>query len=117
MEQAQTFTHHGRTFVIEAAGWPSEEAASAAMIDLQSWALQLAPAETAALHDALEKEREALIQELPYERNATPLPAVREAQRRAVRAGLQGHSAGELWPTVTIEAYQVSTGPAEASAN
>jgi hypothetical protein len=110
MDQSETFTHHGLAFVIEAAGWPSEDGANAALIDLQSWALQLSPEETAALYGALEQEREALVHEIPYDRNADPLPAVRDAQRRAVRAGLQGRSAGWLEPTVSIEAGQVSTG-------
>ena len=105
MDHSETFTHHGRTFVIEAEDWPSEEAASAAIIDLQSWALQLGPQETASLHDALEKEREALVHESRYDRNAPPLPAVREAQRHAIRAGLEGRRAGEQQPAVTIEAY------------
>jgi hypothetical protein len=110
MDQSQTFTHHGRAFAIEAAGWPSEDAATAALIELQSWALQLGPEETAALHDALEQEREALVHEIPYDRNTGPLPAVRAAQRRGVRAGLQGQSPGDTQPTVSIDAWQVSTG-------
>ena len=112
MDQSEIFTHHGQAFVIEATGWPSEEAASAAVIDLQSWALQLGPEEAAALHDALEKEREALVHEMIYDRNAPPLPAVRDAQRHAVRAGLLGRPPGPAEPTVSIEAYQVSTAPA-----
>jgi hypothetical protein len=109
MDQSEVFTHHNHQFVIEADGWPSEEAA--AVIDLQSWALQLGPEAAAALHKALEREREALIHEMPYDRNAPPWPAVREAQRHAIRAGLQGQSAGALEPVISIEAYQVSTAP------
>ena len=101
------FTHHGRTFLIEADGWPDNEGAGAALIDLQLWALQLGPEETAGLHGALEQEREALVHETFHDRDAAPLPAVRDAQRRAVQTGLQGQRAGELQPTVTIEAWQV----------
>ena len=47
-----------------------------------------------------------------YNRDADPLPAVRMAKRQAVRAGLQGKPAGSgAVPTVTIEAWQVSTAP------
>lgn len=106
MDQSEIFTHHGHTFVVEAEDWPSEDAANAAVIDLQSWAMQLGPEEAAALHRALETERDALIQETAYDRNAPPLPAVREAQRHAIRAGLQGRSAGSLQPVVSLEAYQ-----------
>jgi hypothetical protein len=113
MDRSETFTHHGHAFAIEADGWPSDEAGSAAIIDLQSWALQFDPEETAALHAALEREREALIQEAAYERNAEPLPAVRAAQRHAVRAGLQGRHISGMLPTVTIEAFQVSVAPGE----
>ena len=113
MDRSETFTHHGQTFVIEADGWPSDDSAGAALIDLQLWAMQLGPEETAALHATLICEREALIHEQPYERNAEPLPAVRAAQRHAVRTGLQGRGADGSLPTVTIEAYQVSVTPNE----
>jgi hypothetical protein len=115
MDQFQTFTHHGRTFVIEAEGWPAEEAASAAIIDLATWAMQLDPIETATLYAALEQEREALIQEISYNRNAPPLPAVRAAQLHAVRSGMQGYSPGGLLPTLSLEAYQVSVAPSEGA--
>ena len=106
MFQQQHFTHHGRTFTIEADGWPDEESATAAMIDLQTWALQLDSEKTAALHVALDAEREALIHETPYDRGLAPLPAVRDAQRRAVQTGLHGRGPGQLQPTVSIEAFQ-----------
>jgi hypothetical protein len=64
--------------------------------------------ETARLHRALEREREALVTEAPYDRDAPPLPSMREAQRQALRTGLQGRSHEGEWPTVSIEAYQVS---------
>lgn len=48
--QQQSFTHHGQHFTIEAEGWPNEEAACAAIIDLQIWVLHLEPEETAGLH-------------------------------------------------------------------
>jgi hypothetical protein len=113
MDRSETFTHHGQAFVIEADGWPSEEAASAAVIDLQLWTMQFDPPATAALHAALTCEREALVHEQPYERNAELLPAVRAAQRHAVRTGPQGRAVDGLLPTVTIEAYQVSVAPDE----
>lgn len=115
MDHGESFTHHGQAFVIEAEAWPSEESASAAVIDLQTWVMQQGETETAALHHALEQEREALIQEIPYNRDAPPLPAVREAQRQAVRAGLQGRRADGLLPTLSLEAYQVSEAPLEAA--
>lgn len=115
MDKFETFTHHGQAFVIEAEAWPSEESASAAVIDLQTWVMQLAKDEAAALHDALEQEREALIQEIPYNRDAPPLPAVREAQRQAVRADLQGRRADGLLPTLSLEAWQVSEAPLEGA--
>jgi hypothetical protein len=111
MDRSETFTHHGHAFVIEADGWPAEENQEAAILDLQLWAMQLGVAETAALHAALEMEREALVQEMTYERNAPPLPAVRMAQRHAVRTGLQGRRIDGMLPTVTIEVYQVSIAP------
>ena len=71
--------------------------------------MRFGEAETAALHAALEREREALVSDAPYDRDADPLPAVRVAQRQAVRAGLHGKPAGSgAVPTVTIEAAQVS---------
>lgn len=93
MQQFETFTHYGQAFTIEAEAWPSEDAAAAAMIELQSWVLQLDHVAAEVLHSALEQEREALIEERPYSGESSPLRAVREAQRRAVRAGLQGKSA------------------------
>ena len=108
VDTEQSFIHHGCGFVIEAAGWPDEQSASAAIIDLQLWAMQFDPEETAQLHSALEQERAALVMEEPYDRDAQPLSAVRDAQRQAAKAGLAGRSCGGGWPTVTIEAFQVS---------
>jgi hypothetical protein len=102
-----SFTHHGQSFTIEADGWPDEESASAAIIDLQLWTMQHSADETAALHGALEQEREALVTETPYDLDAAPLPAVRDAQRRATQSGLQGRSHEGERPTVTLEPWQV----------
>ncbi len=108
MFQQQTFIHHGHSFTIEADGWPDEESAGAAIIDLQLWTMRHDAGETAALRSALEQEREALVSETPYDRDAAPLPAVRDAQRRATQSGLQGRSPEGDRPTVTLEAWQVS---------
>ena len=43
MFQQQSFTHHGHSFTIEAENWLTEEAACAAIIDLQIWAMHLGP--------------------------------------------------------------------------
>ena len=102
------FTHHGHSFTIEADNWPDEESAGAAIIDLQLWTLRHDAEQTAALHGALEQEREALIAETPYDRDAAPLPAVRDAQRHAMQSGLRGQCPGVGQPTVTLEAGQVS---------
>jgi hypothetical protein len=106
-DAAHTFTHHGHSFVIEADGWPDEESAYAAIIDLQLWTIRHDAGETATLRGALEQEREALVSETPYDRDAAPLPAVRDAQRRATQSGLQGRSHEGERPTVTLEPWQV----------
>jgi hypothetical protein len=54
------------------------------------------------------REREALVYDASYDRGCRSLPAVRAAQRHAVRAGLQGKPADATMPTVTIEAGQVN---------
>jgi hypothetical protein len=108
MFQRQDFTHHGRTFTIEADDWPTEDAACAAIIDLQIWTLRLGPEEAADLHVALRQEAEALVHDAVYDRDTAPLPAVRDAQRHAIYAGLQGQKAHGLQPTVVIEAGQIS---------
>ena len=109
VQQQHSFTHHGWTFTIEADGWPGELKAAAAIIDLQLWAMSLDPIQTASLHDALTDEREAMVYGIEYDQEQEPLPAVREAQRRAVQSGLAGTKPepGQP-PTVTIEAYQVA---------
>jgi hypothetical protein len=104
MFQRQDFTHHGRSFTIEADDWPTDEAACAAIIDLQIWTLRLGPEETAGLHTGLRQETEALLHDAVYDRDAAPLPAVRHAQRLAIHAGLQGQKTNGLQPTVTIDA-------------
>ncbi len=104
MFQQQRFIHHGLSFTIEAENWPNREAADTAITDLQSWALRLGPEETAALHGALRQETEALVHDAAYDRNGPPLPAVRDAQRRAIQAGLQGQKAIGIQPIVSIDA-------------
>ena len=106
--QTHSFVHHGRSFTIEAEGWPSDETAAAAIVDLQSWTLRLDAGDTAALHDVLSREREALVYGLDYDRQEKPLPAVRDAQRHAVRSGLGAERPDGNNPTVTLEASQVS---------
>ena len=107
MFKEQTFTHHGRSFTIEADGWPTEEAACAAIIDLQIWTLRLGPEETSGLHGALRQETEALVHDAAYDCAAAPLLAVRDAQRHAIHAGLQGQKNNGLQPTITIDAADV----------
>lgn len=53
---------------------------------------------------------EALLSETSYDRDRAPLPAVRNAQRRAVQTGLGGQAAGEPRPTLTLEAWQTDEG-------
>ena len=108
--QHQSFTHHGHAFTIEAEGWPDEDSAAAAMIELQIWALHLAADETAAMHSALRQETEALVYDAPFDHDADPLPAVRAAQRAAIKTGLHGQDIAGDRPTLTIEAGQVSEG-------
>jgi hypothetical protein len=108
MFQEQIFTHHGRAFVIQADDWPDADSSGAATIDLQSWVIGLDQAQTAGLHRALQQETEALVHEMPYDRDEPPLPAVRAAQRRALMTGLQGRSTEGTQPTITVEAYQVA---------
>ena len=103
-----SFHHHGHAFTIEADGWPDEESASAAIIDLHLWTIRHSQDETAALRGALEQEREALVTETPYDLDAAPLPAVRDAQRLAAQSGLRVQRPGDELPTVTLEASQVS---------
>jgi hypothetical protein len=73
--------------------------------------MQLDPTGTAELHGALRQESEALVHDIPYERNTALLIAVRDAQRSAVKAGLQGRSHEGEPPTVTIEIFQISVAP------
>ena len=108
MQQHYTFVHHGHAFTIEADGWPDEESAFSAIVDLQLWTMRHGAVETAALRGALEQEREALVTETPYDPDAAPLPAVRDAQRSATQGGLQGRSHEGEKPTVMLEAAQVS---------
>ena len=52
----------------------------------------------------------AAVYETSFDHDTAPLPAVRDAQRRAVKAALAGAQPGAQQPTVTIEAGQVSQG-------
>jgi hypothetical protein len=106
--QRHHFMHHGHAFTIEAEGWPTEDAACAAIIDLQIWAMQFSQHQTAELHRALRQETEALLYETSFDPDTAPLPEVRDAQRRAVTAALQGMTGTVIEPTVTIEAQQIS---------
>ncbi len=71
-QQKHSFTHHGWTFIIEADDWPGETKAAAAVIDLQIWAMGLDPIQTAALHDALSDESEALVHGIDYDPQQEP---------------------------------------------
>ena len=107
MYQEQIFTHHGWAFVIQADDWPDADSIAAATFDLLTWVLGLDQVQTAALHRALQQEREALVHEMPYGSDEPPLAAVRAAQRSAVKTGLQGRRLDGVEPTVSLEAYQV----------
>ena len=107
MFQQQSFSHHGYAFTIEAEGWPNDEAAYAAIIELEMWALRLDPDETDRLHKALRRETEALVHDAAYDRDSPPLPAVRDAQRSAMQAGLHGEESSSRQPTVSIEAADI----------
>lgn len=104
MFQQQSFTHHGHAFTIESEDWPNEEAACAAVIDLQMWAMRFNAEETAGLHGALRRETEALVHDAAYDRDAAPLPSVRAAQRHAISAVLRGQGAIDRQPILSIEA-------------
>ena len=105
MFKADRFTHHGKSFVIETENWPDAESEAAAVIALQSWAMAFGSEETILLHRELRREAEALVHDAAYDRTAKPLQAVRDAQRLAIRAGMQGQPGTiDRQPTATIEA-------------
>ena len=101
--QQQRFTHHGLTFYIEAEGWLDENPARAATASLRSWVTQHNSGETTKLFVLLGQERAAIIKEIDFDYQQAPLPAMRAAQRLAVRAAMQGRE-NEEKPLVFLEA-------------
>ena len=99
--QQQRFTHHGLTSYIGAESWPDENPARAAMALLRSWVTQHSSGQTTKLFVLLGQERSAIIKEIDFDYQQAPLPAMRAAQRLAVRAAIQG-SENEEGPLVFL---------------